>query len=101
VSRSIGDHNERPYITSDAYIVSFLIDCDIHKFLILACDGVWDVVSDQRAAELVFDTWNSLPKDLPSHQKLSYCSAVLRDYSYALHSLDNISALILKFNSTN
>jgi serine/threonine protein phosphatase PrpC/Leucine-rich repeat (LRR) protein len=99
ISRAFGDHRERPFITLEPFITHFELDPNKHKFLILACDGVWDVVSDQTAAELVNSTWNKLESESSSSQsKLSLCSAILRDYAFAIKSLDNISCIVLKFN---
>lgn len=114
LSRALGDHDQRPLISCDPHVHSFVIDPSIHRYLILACDGVWDMVSDQRASELVHDTFVKLSTDVGIHEsnvrrinshayeegaKVAMCAAVLRDYAYALRSMDNISVIICKFNN--
>ncbi|MNL71488.1 Protein phosphatase 2C [compost metagenome] len=102
MSRSIGDHAQRPAICSEAYITSFTIDPTKHQFIILACDGVWDVLKDHEAAQFVVDTWNQLPariQEKEDYEKLSFVSAALRDFALALRSMDNISTMILKLNN--
>ncbi|KAH0790513.1 protein phosphatase 2C [Histomonas meleagridis] len=54
------------------------------SFLILACDGVWDVMSDQEACDIVaaeIDPLNAAKK--------------LRDAAFELNSLDNISVIVV------
>ena len=45
VSRAIGDSAMHPFVTSVPYINSVELNGDA-QFLILGCDGVWDVLSD-------------------------------------------------------
>eukprot|EP00766_Chilomastix_caulleryi_P001714 gnl/Chilomastix_caulleri/2683.p1 GENE.gnl/Chilomastix_caulleri/2683~~gnl/Chilomastix_caulleri/2683.p1 ORF type:complete len:92 (+),score=7.85 gnl/Chilomastix_caulleri/2683:37-312(+) len=51
VSRSLGDHCMKPYISNDPYVSMHSIAADDYGFTI-ACDGVWDVIEDQQAAEI-------------------------------------------------
>ena len=119
LSRALGDHDQRPLISCDPYVYTFEIDPSVHQFLILACDGVWDMVTDQMASQLVHDTFVRLDSDanqiraevqdgtriIHSHvnnegAKAAMCAAVLRDFAYALRSMDNISAIVCKFNQS-
>lgn len=46
IYRSMGDQMLQPYLIADPYIsVTDLTSSD--EFLIIACDGVWDVTTDQ------------------------------------------------------
>jgi len=58
---------------------------DDDEFLILACDGVWDEVSDELAVEVVATE---------SDPTLASCK--LRDYAYLLGSDDNISVMVIQ-----
>ena len=52
VSRSFGDHSLKQFVPAlPFYRNDQLIDAD--KFLIIACDGVWDVMTDQEAVDFV------------------------------------------------
>ncbi|BES97229.1 PP2Cc [Nesidiocoris tenuis] len=55
VSRAIGDYTYKPYVISDpdVWVVS-LDECNA-DFLIIASDGLWDVVTSQVAAKTVYD----------------------------------------------
>jgi len=89
VSRAIGDAFLQPYVTADPYIS----DTDItpeDKFLILACDGLWDVFTDDAAVTEIL------------HEKDAQQAAeTLKNAAYELGSLDNISVIVvLLHNST-
>ena len=48
-SRSIGDAHLAEFIVPLAHVHSEPIDVAASPFFIVACDGVWDVISDQQA----------------------------------------------------
>lgn len=52
VTRSLGDCSMKALVVGNPYTTSLDLTC-YDEFLILACDGVWDVLSDQEAVELV------------------------------------------------
>ncbi|EGG14657.1 hypothetical protein DFA_10915 [Cavenderia fasciculata] len=84
VSRALGDSFLTPYVTANPHIHNMTIAPE-HKFLIIACDGVWDIVSDEDAVDLV-----SAISD-PNR-----ASETLRDFAYQLGSTDNISVMVVK-----
>mmetsp|Transcript_16403 Transcript_16403/g.28400 ORF Transcript_16403/g.28400 Transcript_16403/m.28400 type:complete len:225 (-) Transcript_16403:936-1610(-) len=52
VTRAFGDHAMKNAVTAEPYLTEVQLQGD-DEFLILACDGLWDVVSDQQAVDLV------------------------------------------------
>jgi serine/threonine protein phosphatase PrpC len=94
VSRSFGDHGMKDFVTADPYVTATdLLACapDGSKdcpFLILACDGVWDVLSDQEAADLVL---------LKFKEKGPFEGAakLLVDTAIEKGSADNVTAIVV------
>lgn len=52
VSRSLGDCLMKEQVLNQPFITDYELTDDDHT-LIVACDGVWDVIEDQEALELV------------------------------------------------
>jgi adenylate cyclase len=88
LSRSLGDTDLQPYVTyvPDVFFVD--LSSGEYRFLIIACDGLWDVVSNQKAVELV-DKYSMDPVR---------SAAALRDYAHLLGSSDNISVIVYKLD---
>ncbi|KAJ6466076.1 phosphatase 2C-like domain-containing protein, partial [Mycena vitilis] len=55
VTRSLGDSSMKEFVVGAPYTTETEL-CDDDEFLILACDGLWDVVTDQEAVDLIRDT---------------------------------------------
>ncbi|ESO98677.1 hypothetical protein LOTGIDRAFT_174041 [Lottia gigantea] len=54
VARAIGDRAHKPFICSDADVCSIDLD-GTEDYIVLACDGVWDVVEPNDVPELVYN----------------------------------------------
>lgn len=52
VSRSFGDHSCKQYITAEPYISTTELAED-SEFLVIACDGVFDVLQDEDVTRIV------------------------------------------------
>eukprot|EP00595_Chromulina_sp_UTEXLB2642_P003537 CAMPEP_0196765438 /NCGR_PEP_ID=MMETSP1095-20130614/8835_1 /TAXON_ID=96789 ORGANISM="Chromulina nebulosa, Strain UTEXLB2642" /NCGR_SAMPLE_ID=MMETSP1095 /ASSEMBLY_ACC=CAM_ASM_000446 /LENGTH=260 /DNA_ID=CAMNT_0042123469 /DNA_START=77 /DNA_END=859 /DNA_ORIENTATION=- len=58
VTRSFGDHGMKDFVTAQPHLSETIIDgIGLMPFLILACDGVWDVLTDQEAADLILEKY--------------------------------------------
>lgn len=54
VTRSLGDHLMKDYVIADPFMqATKLEDGDTH--LVVACDGLWDVASDQEVIDLIIN----------------------------------------------
>lgn len=62
VSRAFGDHNLKRFVSARPYITKTKLHGD-EEFLIVACDGLWDEVSDEDAAKIVRDTYYKSDKN--------------------------------------
>lgn len=85
LSRAFGDLNCTPYVTHSPEIFRYKITSD-DKFIIFACDGLWDVLSNQEAVDYVLKSMAKNPYS--DHAKN------LAEYAYAKGSLDNITVII-------
>ncbi|KAL9682274.1 hypothetical protein QQ045_014069 [Rhodiola kirilowii] len=62
------------------------------EFLIIACDGVWDVLSSQQAVSLV-------RKGLRSHNDPQQCAKELVSEALRLNTCDNLTVIVICFLS--
>lgn len=54
VSRAIGDVNYKPYVSAEPEIVVKKIEKDKDMFIVLASDGLWDVMTNEEVARYVY-----------------------------------------------
>jgi len=97
VSRSIGDVDAKPFVSHLPEIFDYEISSN-DKFLILGCDGVWDVFSNQDAVDFVI---NEMKKDYRYNIESSNVKNIakkLAEEAINKGSTDNISVMILFFN---
>ncbi|TFK53612.1 protein serine/threonine phosphatase 2C [Heliocybe sulcata] len=84
VTRSLGDSSMKEFVVGSPYTTETEL-CEDDEFLILACDGLWDVIDDQSAVDLIRDV-----------QDAQEASQKLLDYALARTS-DNVTVLLIKF----
>mmetsp|Transcript_22595 Transcript_22595/g.31835 ORF Transcript_22595/g.31835 Transcript_22595/m.31835 type:complete len:422 (+) Transcript_22595:86-1351(+) len=111
ISRALGDHmlKENDVVSAVPHTSeTVLTNADSH--LILACDGVWDVLSDQEAADLVLrhihmyseerrkETGAALGPGEDLNEVLRKASHALAQEALDRRSLDNITAMVVQFN---
>jgi serine/threonine protein phosphatase PrpC len=85
LSRAFGDVDCTPYVTHLPQIYKHKLSSK-DKFVILACDGLWDVVNNQDAVDFVQDLLNKNFK--------GNFSKMLCEYALAKGSMDNVSIII-------
>ncbi|KAF1849319.1 PP2C-domain-containing protein [Cucurbitaria berberidis CBS 394.84] len=88
VTRALGDAYMKDLVTGHPYTTETVIQADQDEFLILACDGLWDVCSDQEAVDLVRQV-----------QDPQEASKKLVDYALARFSTDNLSCMVVRFDN--
>jgi len=74
-------------VTGHPYTTETVIQPDLDEFIILACDGLWDVCSDQEAVDLVRNVQDPVT-----------ASKQLVDHALARFSTDNLSCMIVRLN---
>ncbi len=90
LSRAFGDLECTPYVTHLPQIYRYKLSSS-DKFVIFACDGLWDVMTNQDAVDLV--------NDLLMNKKFkgNYAKE-LAETAYKKGSLDNITAVVYLLN---
>lgn len=83
VTRSLGDHAVKEFVIGAPH-TSSLENARTGDFVILACDGLWDVFSDQEAIDMVLKT----------KEGTSDVSKVLVDEAIRRGSTDNITVVV-------
>jgi len=90
VSRAIGDRALKPYVSSTPEIFEWEVgesDCA----LVIACDGLWDALTNEQVAKIVLDFTNDM-KLSDVGQRAS--SALVRQAIIG-GSMDNVSVLVV------
>jgi protein phosphatase 1L len=85
VSRAFGDKLLKQYVVVDPEIREEVVD-DTLEFLILASDGLWDVVSNEEAVALT-----------RSIQDPEEAAKKLLQEAYKRESSDNITCVVVRF----
>ena len=83
VSRALGDGFLGDAVNATPHIRSLDLTED-DSFMILACDGVWDVITDQQACDIVASEIDPL-----------IAAKKLRDAAFERRSFDNISVIVV------
>ncbi|KAJ2785403.1 phosphatase 2C [Coemansia interrupta] len=84
VTRALGDSSLKQYVIGNPYTTETILE-DSDDVLILACDGLWDVCSDQEAVDLIRTETD------PTH-----ASQALLDYALSNESMDNITTMVFR-----
>lgn len=86
LSRAFGDLDCKPYVTFLPQIYEY--DVDVRdKFIVLACDGLWDVLSNQDVVDFI---------NILLNKKIKYNIArLLAEYAIKKGSMDNVTIIIL------
>ncbi|KAK0388445.1 hypothetical protein NLU13_4689 [Sarocladium strictum] len=87
VTRALGDTYMKDLVTGHPYTTETVIQPDSDEFMIIACDGLWDVCSDQEAVDLVRNVHD------PALASRQLVSAALDRFS-----TDNLSCMVVRFD---
>jgi len=97
VSRAFGDMDAKPYVISKPDIYKYKLKLS-DKFIVIACDGLWDVMQNQDVVNFI----NNKLKSINHLDNLSSNSKKNIAYELANHAInngsyDNISIIIIFF----
>jgi len=86
VTRSLGDTAMKEFVVGSPYTSEMEL-CNEDEFLIIACDGLWDVVDDQKAVDLIHNCQD------PQQASELLLKTALDNFSH-----DNVTVLVVKLN---
>jgi len=105
VSKSFGDVDNTPYVDHipESFIYPLLIE---DEFIVIACDGVWDVLQNHEVVNFIRDHIHNngielydIPHIYSSRDIVNQNIATkLGTYAIARGSADNVSIMIIIFN---
>jgi protein phosphatase 1L len=95
VSRAFGDKESCKYVTHLPDIYKYKI-INKDRFIIIACDGLWDVVSSQDAVNFILkNCYDSVMKRINPNINISN---KLAEYAIAKGSGDNVTCVVVFFD---
>jgi len=107
MSRALGDFQYKDVNIHQArQMVTCYPDVSVHMrtqkdaFLLLACDGVWDVMTNAEAIEFLHSVVPSVVNDDAPAPTSELLAEELIDLALSIGSTDNLSALVVKLNTT-
>ena len=96
VSRALGDWDMKPRGSPSPLIAEpefrELVLTEDDEFLIMGCDGIWDVMSSQQAVSIV-------RRGLRWHSDLDQCARDLVMEALRLNTPDNLTVVVVCFSS--
>lgn len=95
VSRAFGDMDATPYVTHKPEIFCYTLK-KTDKFMIFACDGLWDVLSNQDAVDFVLSKLDDINKIVNmTGYSINNIANQLGSYAIEKGSYDNVSIIIV------
>jgi len=86
VTRSLGDSSMKDFVVGAPYTTEIQLG-STDEFLILACDGLWDVALDQKAVDLVRDV-----------QDCDRAAKILMEHALNEGTRDNVTVVVVRFH---
>ena len=93
VSRALGDFDLKPMVSCSPDFEIHMRNLDLDEMLIVACDGLWDVFSNEQAINDVRDIFAEGESDV------TLVAEEMLDQSLMKGSKDNVTAIVVKLSS--
>ncbi|OAA78829.1 Protein phosphatase 2C [Akanthomyces lecanii RCEF 1005] len=87
VTRALGDAYMKDLVTGHPYTTETVIQPELDEFIIIACDGLWDVCGDQAAVDIVRKI-----------QDPTAASKRLVEHALSRLSTDNLSCMVVRLD---
>lgn len=89
VSRSFGDADNAPYISSQPDTHHIKLSPDI-KWIIMACDGLWDSLSNEEVIKILNEAETEAEANIETKDKTTNLASILIKKALDARSIDNI-----------
>lgn len=97
VSRAFGDLDATPFVNPTPDIFRYELETN-DKFLVMACDGLWDVMSNQEVVDYILEEFDKLKKNKTTNGGgRNNIAKLLGEYAIQKGSFDNITIIIVFF----
>lgn len=93
VSRAMGDTSATPYVSHVPDIFRYKLN-KTDKFIILACDGLWDVVTNQEAVNFVLNNCYDETTNERINKNINIAKK-LGEYAIGKGSNDNVTVIVV------
>lgn len=97
VSRAFGDNDSKPYVVQKPDIFNYKLNKN-DKFMILACDGLWDVMSDQEAVDFVLNEQYDMRTGKRKKTSVNIANKLATHAINDKGSTDNVTTVIVFFH---
>lgn len=98
VSRAFGDLDSTPFVTHKPEIFNYKIK-KTDKFIVLGCDGLWDVMSNEDVTIFIQDKINKIKITNMTRNSDNNIAFLLANEAIKKGSTDNISIIIIFLNN--
>lgn len=88
LSRAFGDGDNAPYISQKPDVFTIMVTSQT-KYIVMACDGLWDIIETKNLGKII----NNIKKNNP---KIDNISVELANYALKKGSTDNISVIVIE-----
>lgn len=95
LSRAFGDGDEAEYITHTPDVYLYTLNKN-DKFIILACDGLWDVIDSQEAVNIVLKKCYDI--NMVRINKQNNIANILANMAIEKGSTDNVTCIVVFFH---
>ena len=96
VSRAFGDISSEPFLTCMPDIYKYKLTKD-DKFIVLACDGLFDVKNTAEVVEYVLENCYDMQTGMRINKNINIAKR-LADHAIAIGSTDNVSVIVVFFD---
>jgi serine/threonine protein phosphatase PrpC len=95
LSRAVGDRFAKPVVSSEPEIMTFPVADGEDEFVLLASDGLWDVMSSQEVVDFVHETLCTDTETDSQLERRKNMARIVANEALERGSADNVCVLVL------